>query len=383
MKSCLSFKKIIIFGCVISFCFQACHYSQNNNPDSTLNPEDFTTVDMEIDDDINSILNMFDSPKYTVLKESDSIMFAEISKLVVKDNRIYVLDTWEAGTAVSFDNNGNPIARYGHLGQGPGEYVKPYDLWIKDSIVYILDTNQKKIIRYDLDGSFISETSIPFYADAFAVKNDNGFMFSLSPDGEGGPRVCLTDSMGGSREFIINSSSGYFGGLVTPNIFRESSHGISYYEAPLDTMHFIAKSGNISSGFVFDFEDKAVPVSAKLDFLSSREQKELNNKRWLADQPIILPRGFMYATISEDDIQYNCLIDVNKNKLYGKQFASEGIPFLLSEFLTNDEEGNLIGFTIPEFIEKFDEKFQPNDSIMNSLQDNPHLIVTYPIRKKS
>ena len=49
------------------------------------------------------------------------------------------------------------ILKYGRVGQGPGEYVFPWDMHVDETGVYVLDTNSKKIIHYTESGTFLSE----------------------------------------------------------------------------------------------------------------------------------------------------------------------------------------------------------------------------------
>ena len=47
-------------------------------------------------------------------------------------------------TVVSFTTTGKAYAKYGKIGQGPGEYIKPWDIDVDSAFVYVLDSNRKK-----------------------------------------------------------------------------------------------------------------------------------------------------------------------------------------------------------------------------------------------
>ncbi|MDE6338546.1 MAG: 6-bladed beta-propeller [Muribaculaceae bacterium] len=374
----------LLMASLLSACLLSCNGSQKNqSSQSDFDPSNFTTLNIENDEAFfDSALNDMPATEYIVLQESDSIMFKEIDKLVVKNNKYFVLDAWGSRTVVSFDQEGKPIAKYGRIGQGPGEYFRPMDLWVKDSIVYILDANQKKVMRFQEDGRFISETnSIPFFAEAFAVLPDNGFIFGISLDGESGPRLCVADSALNNLKYLLDAPEGFVGGMVTSNMFQETKQGITYYKAPLDTMYYLDNKGDITGGLVFDFGDKALPDNAKLDYMTAWENKELQGKYYLNNSPFIFSDEIFFS-IDMDGRGTNAIYDKKNNKFGGKAFASENVPFLLSSINAVDDNNNLYGFTTLEYVEKFDKDYMPSDSIMRLLEDNPNLIIKYPFSQK-
>ena len=49
------------------------------------------------------------------------------------------------------------INQFGTNGKGPGEMLKPYDLFIMNNNIFISDSWQKKILQFTLDGKFIKD----------------------------------------------------------------------------------------------------------------------------------------------------------------------------------------------------------------------------------
>ena len=224
---------------------------------------------MEINLDGNyydSVFNLVSTPKIVMLKENDATMFADMDRLIARNGNFYILDSFGSRKVVSFYKDGTPLNAYGNIGEGPGEYVRPWDIDVDETGVYILDSNLKKVIRYNEEGKYISERSIPFIADAFHLLDDGKILFSLLPDGEGGARLCITDSMMNVKNYTLPSEKDYIGGWRTNDVFRENKNGISYYKAPLDTLFIMNGEGEIYSGMIFDFGPRAVPEEAKKDY---------------------------------------------------------------------------------------------------------------------
>ncbi len=93
-------------------------------------------------------------------KGREEYMFSQIRSIAVdKKERIYVLDTKEAHVKV-FDKNGDYIKTVGRKGQGPGEMSLPFSICItSQNEIVVQDLNNRRIMFYSLDGSFIKSLS--------------------------------------------------------------------------------------------------------------------------------------------------------------------------------------------------------------------------------
>jgi len=93
-------------------------------------------------------------------KGRDEYMFSQIRSIAVDEKeRIYVLDTKEAHVKV-FDKNGEYIKTVGRKGQGPGEMSLPFSICItSQNEIVVQDLNNRRIMFYSLDGSFINSLS--------------------------------------------------------------------------------------------------------------------------------------------------------------------------------------------------------------------------------
>ncbi|MDE6482372.1 MAG: 6-bladed beta-propeller [Rikenellaceae bacterium] len=140
------------------------------------------------------VIECSERPKTVVLKEDDNTLFAEARKILVRNNKIFVLDPFDGRTAVSFTMDGEPYARYGRAGNGPGEYFRPWDIDVDSTGVYILDSNHKKVLKYSIEGDFIKDFDIPFFSHTFTLLDNGHFVFNLPEDGTAAPQLCVADS---------------------------------------------------------------------------------------------------------------------------------------------------------------------------------------------
>ena len=335
----------------------------------------------ESQENFDSIKNHLSINDIIVLKESENIMFADLDKIIENHGMYYILDSFGAKTLVSFDSNGNAYAKYGKIGKGPGEYVRPWDFDVYDSQVYILDSNAKKILRFGANGDFIDEKHIPFPAKGFKILKDGKMMFCLLPSGDGGPRLCLSDSTLSDYKYLLDSEKGYVGGFHTNNIFRNNKHGIMYYEAPQDTLFCFNDNGELTGGIVFDFGSRQVPQVAKLDYLQARENGLLDNKLRFNESPIFLDNGVILGKISDDKSQYILLANTDNNICGLKKCDPSKSVFDIIEPVAVDSQGNLICYTCREFIDQSKDKDALNENLKSDLEDNEYVLLIYSQEK--
>ena len=73
---------------------------------------------------------------------------------VDKDGNIYVADSGNQ-RVVKFNSRGEFITNFGRKGQGPGEFLSPWQIAIYDNELYVYDWG-RNIQKFNLDGQYIS-----------------------------------------------------------------------------------------------------------------------------------------------------------------------------------------------------------------------------------
>lgn len=112
-----------------------------------------------------------------ILLKSGDYYFSEITKLLFKNNKIYLLDGQRGHKLMIFDQFGNLLHAIKGKGNGPGEYEAASDMWVnKDGTIEVLDEYQRKVILYNQEGAFMSEKRLPFAAEKF-IKTDSHYIF--------------------------------------------------------------------------------------------------------------------------------------------------------------------------------------------------------------
>jgi len=149
--------KNIIALFVLLLSFSNCS-NKKNNFEATIS-SNYNIYKVEVSTNKNyydSNINLISDTAFVILQEKENIMFSYADKILEHNNKYFILDK-TLRSIVSFKKGGNPITKYGQIGQGPGEYVSPWDFDIDTTGLYVLDTKSKKVIHYSEEGSFLKE----------------------------------------------------------------------------------------------------------------------------------------------------------------------------------------------------------------------------------
>lgn len=95
---------------------------------------------------------------------NDSFLIGNINKIKVVNDEVFILTSRKLLSYDANDGNGNFYLRKN--GKAPDEYISISDIWV-DEFVEILDTNAKRIKRYDRKGNFLCDILIPSNAFSF------------------------------------------------------------------------------------------------------------------------------------------------------------------------------------------------------------------------
>ena len=96
-----------------------------------------------------------------------------------------------------WDNTGTFLYKIGHQGQGPGEYSKITDFDVANQNIYLLDSGQRKILEYNLNGDFKDEYSYNGKLEGvndLIVTSDGNFLLGLDVELSMDNQLILTDS---------------------------------------------------------------------------------------------------------------------------------------------------------------------------------------------
>lgn len=166
-------KKLIVFCSFVLLV--SCQGREKLESASTQTLIDVSVLDKSFSTSINDFVTQ---TQLIVLKTEDKF-FAEVTKLVIKNDKIYLLDGARGVILLVFDLQGNLLTSLAKQGEGPGEFKAASDLHVnEDGTMEVLDEALRKIITYNQDGSLKGEQRIPFAAEKFIKTKEHYFFYT-------------------------------------------------------------------------------------------------------------------------------------------------------------------------------------------------------------
>lgn len=323
----------------------------------------------------DSITSHISDTSFVILNERNNIMFSCADKIIEYNSKYYILDQSALRTVVSFKKDGTSDTKYGRVGQGPGEYIFPWDMNIDETGVYILDTNSKKIIHYTESGDFLNERKIPFFADAFKRLKNGNFIFNTTPRGTQIPSLIYTDSLMNPIAHSIPYQEGYVGGCTTNEIFRNNNSGLCFYRSPSDSLAILDEDGEVHTFIVFDFLDKAIPQKAKTDYLAFRRSNHSADYLRLVNNPIIVSDSIWIGLIEDGNNQYTIIFNPFNNKCGCKKFTNTSSVYDIIEPMFSDGKGSIVSLISHELENICKDYESLPDTIKNALNEGNRVLL--------
>lgn len=110
------------------------------------------------------------------LETGDDFLIGEIKKVVVHDNKVFVLDEKITQKLFCFDISGKYLFTVGKRGNGPGEMDTPRDFDITNDRIYIID-RKCQVYSFDMSGNYLSTLRLPFLSVNICAFNDSTLFF--------------------------------------------------------------------------------------------------------------------------------------------------------------------------------------------------------------
>lgn len=234
-------------------------------------------------------------PDFEVIKleTKENSLMAIITKIHITSKLIFICDQ-TTNRFFIFNRNGQLKKSITFTGRGPNEFLKLGDFCINesDSLIYIYDDMQMKLITYDFDLKIISEVKIPFYAMSVSY-HDNKFFFFTGLMEQQEPKYQY-ELLILNKEFKIIEKllpyPGFFNAIRGHIMAPINNYDGNYiYWNNFDNLIFqLNKNLNLSARYrILDYRGHTFP-----DYDFFLERKNLNSSK-VADE--IWEKGYIYS----------------------------------------------------------------------------------------
>lgn len=120
--------------------------------------------------------------KLIPLESNEESLFGEISRIIIHDSLIYILDRSYTKKIYCFDLNGRFRFSFGQVGQASDEYISPTDFAIFEDKIIVIDKQGFAKLTYDLEGSFLEKINLDFYVWEIVPFNQSQILSYLPTD---------------------------------------------------------------------------------------------------------------------------------------------------------------------------------------------------------
>ncbi|MCH6235617.1 6-bladed beta-propeller [Cognataquiflexum rubidum] len=291
------------------------------------------TIDIESVSGI-SHSDIFKGYSIVPLETNRNTLIGEISKIILSENLIFVLDSKISNSVFIYSKNGKLVNKIESKGTGPGELFSPVNIEIneEDKELIVFDGKLGKFLYYDFKGNFLKEkrkTEIISVFDMFFQNSHFYFVDDQSEDWHS--RLLVTDKNLNETKRLDTFFEGDFKIMngKKSRYFYESHDGNGIFYKERNHNRLVKIEGNIvSNQYLFSFSS----LEFEPDPARTYEAFEFSKEFWQSDK---------YALGDEiiDSNNYT-LLSVNKGSEFKLAlWEKEGNGVKMIKSIKNDMDG--------------------------------------------
>lgn len=223
--------------------------------------------------------------KYIPLETRSECLMSSINKMLVKDNKIYILDNDVANSIFVFSLEGKFIYKINKPGKGPGEYLSLIDFDVdKFGNIFVNDQMSRKIIKYSNNGANFLEISntdlyylyLNYVSDSLMIFEDYRYFTDINNQKEPCGIVYwnpVTKKVV-DRFFPLRKRNYEEIARTSARVIWNSGEKLSYLRSFSDTIYELQENGPIAK-YAFKFPIKRLPFSDLERLVEVKNQLEI------------------------------------------------------------------------------------------------------------
>jgi len=151
--------------------------------DSNILKDDISKIQIDaLPENVYNFFDVVEDFQFIKLETVSDGLIGNIHKVIIVNDRIFILDRLMAKSVLCFDINGKFIRKIGNHGRGPGEWLNPVDIaYLDDSQNFVIYCHSiRKLIFYDLNGNYIKEINLGLSLKSFFLASTSHISVILS-----------------------------------------------------------------------------------------------------------------------------------------------------------------------------------------------------------
>lgn len=262
-----------------------------------------------------SLGELIESSEIIPLETSDKNLIATVTKLIVEDEKLIVMDGGTKSVLV-FSDGGKWIGTIHMCGRASNEYIELTDVDVCDGNVYILSRVDKKIQVYDFAATYLRTIPLDdFYCNLHVANPDQIILYSERANTTG-YNIVQIDSRGDiiSRTMPFRHQDGY---IFEGSPFNESEDGDLLLTFPYDeTIYAMSTNGDcgplVSLWYDTEFHIKNISEQSYDEIVSKYKYKNILKRiQYVSEVHDCL---MLVADIFFDELGFRqCFVKITKN----------------------------------------------------------------------
>ncbi|NQU80906.1 MAG: 6-bladed beta-propeller [Bacteroidetes bacterium] len=223
-----------------------------------------------------------------------------------------------------FDTLGNYQYKIHNVGKGPGEYlaIRDFQIYKPDSIIEILDFHGKKIVRYEINGTYLDEWKHGFFVQQFNKITDNIYAFYCGSHITGNSSNRLLFVKKNSNKilnsfFTITENEAWYLYIIDNVNFFNIDKKIYFTYSSNDTLYQI-KSTSVMPVKSIDLGVNKIPTQfydrKYDDILEFMQTFNKRNYIGLTDNYYAFDKKYFFSAMNGDSLNF-FIMDMKSNKI--------------------------------------------------------------------
>ncbi|HTO14152.1 MAG TPA: BF3164 family lipoprotein [Edaphocola sp.] len=332
-------------------------------------------------------------PDFEVIKleTTDKSIFSVISDIQITDDLIFICDVTTNRLFV-FYRNGQFKKGLTQTGRGPGEFITASSFCIneKDSLIFLYDNMQMKLLTYDFELNFIKESPVPFYAMKIGYINSNYLAFFTG-------QMKSQDKDYQYELIVVNENMEIIEKLLPYPGFFNAIRGIAtaplanydgsylYWNSFDNSVYQLDQNHNLSEKYrILNYKGFVFPdynfYLERNNLASGQVADEIWEKGYIYSQEFLENKNNILMVYHQDGNHYTVINKKNMTQYHAKRLQDDfGLGLNLTKrskpiYMENKNCIYAIYYQDFEYIN--DTKTTPNHIFENfSINDNPILVV--------
>jgi hypothetical protein len=233
--------------------------------------------------------SLLDSTKIIPLETTNESLVGKIDELFFIDSKIIAVDKYNTKSVFIFSSEGKFLNKIYKKGKGRGEFLSLRDALVTDSGIEVFDEVLSKILRFNFDGTFVSEIPLTAFSKSKFAKLANGeyLFFNINvPTVFGNHKLYEWDV----EKKALRNAYLPFDDLLTTNKriepampfndgFYNGAKAIKFNEMYNDTVYAYANH-NLIADYVFDFAVNPLPKNFSNDYQISNKMTTATDENY-------------------------------------------------------------------------------------------------------